>query len=158
MELLEGQTLGQHMTRQAFSMDKLLPMAAQIADALESAHAKGIIHRNIKPANLFVTDRGQVKILDFGLAKIKTSKSPNMVLRLPRWTQWLEWSFFARFDDGNCFLHVTGTSAPAAVTITRANCLSLGTVLYQLASGVFPFRGDAAIVFDAILNQANLRR
>src|SRR3974377_1749382 len=70
MELLEGQTLGQLMSRQAFSMDKLLPMAIQIADALESAHAKGIVHRDIKPANLFVTERGQVKILDFGLENV----------------------------------------------------------------------------------------
>ena len=71
MELLEGQTLGQLMTRQPFGMEKLLPMAIQIADALESAHAKGIVHRDIKPANLFVSDRGQVKVLDFGLAKIE---------------------------------------------------------------------------------------
>src|SRR5271165_3260722 len=76
MELLEGQTLSQLMQRQSFPMEKLLPMAIQIADALESAHAKGIVHRDIKPANLFVTDRGQVKILDFGLAKIERAELP----------------------------------------------------------------------------------
>ena len=71
MELLEGQTLGQMLGRVTFSMDKLLPIATQIADALESAHAKGIVHRDIKPANIYITDRGQVKILDFGLVKIE---------------------------------------------------------------------------------------
>src|SRR3984885_13369239 len=71
MELLEGQTLGERMGRQPFAIDLLLAVAIQITDALESAHSKGIVHRDIKPANVFITARHQVKILDFGLAKIE---------------------------------------------------------------------------------------
>src|SRR5215469_14886500 len=77
MELLEGQTLSQMMGRQPFAIEKLLAMAIQIADALESAHAKGIVHRDIKPANIFVTSSGQVKILDFGLVKFVTDPRPT---------------------------------------------------------------------------------
>src|SRR5712691_2780810 len=71
MELLEGQPLAQLIGRQRLDMEQLLPLAIQIADALESAHAKGIVHRDIKPTNIFVTPRGQAKILDFGLATIE---------------------------------------------------------------------------------------
>src|SRR5262245_40167509 len=71
MELLEGETLAQRLTRQRFEIAELLDTAIQIVDALESAHAKGIVHRDMKPANIFVNSRGQAKILDFGLAKME---------------------------------------------------------------------------------------
>jgi len=70
MELLVGQTLAERLRGQPMDVATILPLAIQMADALESAHAKGIVHRDLKPANLFLTERGQLKILDFGLAKI----------------------------------------------------------------------------------------
>src|SRR4030095_11187649 len=77
MELLEGQTLAQRMGRQPLDLDELLDFGIQIADALESAHSKGIVHRDLKPVNLIVNERGQIKILDFGLAKIEVMARPG---------------------------------------------------------------------------------
>src|SRR5438105_735632 len=75
MELLEGQTLGERMRSAPLALTELLDYGIQIGDALESAHAKGIVHRDIKPANIFINSRGQVKVLDFGLAKIEIRRT-----------------------------------------------------------------------------------
>ncbi|HVL69470.1 MAG TPA: protein kinase [Vicinamibacterales bacterium] len=150
MELLEGETLGQLLARQRLETAQLVDVAIQIADALESAHAKGIVHRDIKPANIFLNARGQVKILDFGLAKIEEG--------------------IARSNDATAAPDLTlpGTAvgtvsymspeqARGQLTDARTDLFSLGTLLYQAATGVLPFQGEvSALVFDAILNREPL--
>jgi serine/threonine protein kinase len=155
MELLEGQTLAQMMTGHGpFDLETLLAIGIQIADALESAHARGIVHRDIKPANVFVNARGQVKILDFGLARFEGARrgGDGAVSRLE--------TVGARLD-----LTTPGTSmgtvsymspeqARGQLADARTDLFSLGTVLYQMATGVLPFPGEtSAVVFDAILNR-----
>jgi len=155
MELLEGQTLAQMMAgRPSVDLDNLLAVGIQIADALESAHARGIVHRDIKPANVFVNARGQIKILDFGLARIEVARrgADGAASRLE--------TVGARND-----LTTPGTSmgtvsymspeqARGQLADARTDLFSLGTVLYELASGTLPFPGEtSAVVFDAILNR-----
>jgi serine/threonine protein kinase/Tfp pilus assembly protein PilF len=152
MELLEGQTLAHLLGRVTFTIDKLIPVATQIADALESAHAKGIVHRDIKPANIFITDRGQVKILDFGLVKIEpeelqpveqnsTKIEPQHQLTSPGVAM-------------GTASYMSPEQARGQLVDARTDLFSLGSVLYQMAGGVLPFAGDtAAVIFDAILNR-----
>ena len=155
MELLEGQTLGQLMTRQPFAMDKLLPIATQIADALESAHAKGIVHRDIKPANLFVTARGQVKVLDFGLAQIGTAEIfPPGAATDSKMDTMAGGGLTSPGSTVGTVLYMSPEQARGQLVDARTDLFSLGTVLYQMASGKTPFQGDtAAVIFDAILNR-----
>ena len=154
MELLEGQTLGQLMNRQPSSIEKLLPMAIQIADALESAHAKGIVHRDIKPANLFVTDRGQVKVLDFGLAKIEGTEILPSGSSPSKLDTMVEGELTSPGATVGTISYMSPEQARGQLVDARTDLFSLGTVLYQLASGVLPFKGDtSALVFDAILNR-----
>ena len=154
MELLEGQTLGQVMTRQPFAMDKLLPMAIQIADALESAHAKGIVHRDIKPANLFVTGRGQVKVLDFGLAQIGSTEILPLGATASRMDTMAGGGLTSPGSAVGTVLYMSPEQARGQLVDARTDLFSLGTVLYQMASGKTPFQGDtSAVIFDAILNR-----
>ena len=159
MELVEGRTLADRMRGKPFEIDELLDIAVQIADALESAHAKGIVHRDLKPVNLMISPRGQVKILDFGLAKFERPRiAGGGAAPAAAETVW-----GAGADRGD--LTVAGTvlgtvhymspeQARGQLTDPRTDLFSLGAVLYQMATGSPPFEGDTqAVVFDAILNR-----
>jgi len=156
MELLEGQSLAMMIGRHAFEIDELLSLAIQIADALESAHAKGIVHRDIKPANIFVTPRGQVKILDFGLAKMEALRPKSAAVDSASQVETL-----GQGEDLTAAGMTLGTvsymspeQARGQLTDSRTDLFSLGTVLYQMATGVLPFQGDtSAVVYEAILNR-----
>jgi serine/threonine protein kinase/Flp pilus assembly protein TadD len=154
MELLEGETLAQKMGRQPMEMDKLLPLGLQIADALESAHANGIVHRDIKPANIFLTERGQVKILDFGLAKV----SPGENARGAPVGEGETLGFGGELTSPGALVGTVSYMSPeqarGQLVDARTDLFSTGTVLYQMATGTLPFPGDtSAVIFDAILNR-----
>ena len=158
MELLEGQTLAQHMAGQQMELEKLLPLAIQIADALESAHAKGIVHRDIKPANIFINERGQVKILDFGLAKVeKLNLAADSTSISADDTMAETGSLTSPGSAMGTIMYMSPEQARGGLVDARTDLFSLGTVIYQMATGSLPFAGDtSAVVFDAILNREPL--
>src|SRR5580700_550235 len=152
MELLEGQTLAEKMNRQPMPTEVLLPLAAQMADALESAHARGIVHRDIKPANLFLTERGQLKILDFGLAKI--AQEQEALTADPNATQAAGGELTSPGAVVGTISYMSPEQARGQLVDARTDIFSTGTVLYQMATGTLPFQGDtSAVIFDAILNR-----
>jgi serine/threonine protein kinase/sugar lactone lactonase YvrE len=151
MELLEGQNLDQKLYSGALPVGPLLDIAIQLADALDAAHAKGIIHRDIKPANIFLTPRGQVKVLDFGLAKLSR---PEMQMNTIGSTQ--DSPSPANLTSPGATVGTISYMSPEQARgedlDTRTDLFSLGTVIYQMATGKLPFSGaTSAVVFHAIL-------
>jgi len=157
MELMDGQTMKYLARGEPMPVEQIVRIGAQVADALEAAHAAGIVHRDIKPANLFVTRRGDAKMLDFGLAKV-TEDRPHRVSSGP-----------SEIDETELAPEELTTPGTAMGTIAymspeqvrgeeldeRTDLFSLGVVLYEMATGKQPFAGNTSgIVFDQILNKA----
>ncbi len=155
MELLEGQTLRDLVQSKSMPADRIIPLALQISDALEAAHAKGIIHRDIKPANIFLTARGHIKILDFGLAKLAASSRDSAVSgRTPVQSEIASEYVSAPHITIGTLPYMSPEQALGEELDSRSDLFSLGAVLYELCTGVPAFRGASQpVLFQEILTK-----
>src|SRR5437773_10093394 len=149
MELLEGQSLDHKLLGPPLPLDRLLDISIQLTEALEPAHAKGIVHRDIKPANIFITQRGQIKVLDFGLAKLTREAEMAMdTVASQRGPAHLT----SPGSTVGTVAYMSPEQARGEDLDARCDLFSLGAVMYQMATGRLPFTGaTSAVIFSAIL-------